>query len=101
MSERDPFPITPPLVYVEWDDAWSDSQMVMADSDYYEEPCPMFSVGFLKSEGEQVVICATWGPAAAGHGEHFDRCLSLPRGIIRRITPLRMAVGRALNRDDE
>lgn len=78
----------PRRVEVEWDDTWSDSQAVTADSNFYERPYLSFVCGYLKSKGKRVVVALCWEPELEDKLVVFRRCVSIPRRAVRRITYL-------------
>lgn len=83
----------PPMVLVEWLDAWSDTKTVEPDNDYFTAAWPSFTAGYLQRKtAEVVVVSLTWcrdhphddGPAG------FRHTICIPRGMVRKITTLRL-----------
>jgi len=88
---------TPPIVIIEWDNAWSDKTTIHEDSHYYERGYPCSAAGFLQAEGEYVVVCRAWVPRRdAGELEHFSDCVSVPRELVTRVRQVRTWQNREL-----
>ncbi|KKL96019.1 hypothetical protein LCGC14_1848690 [marine sediment metagenome] len=83
----------PTMVRLVWDDAWSGSIKVGAESSHYEQEWICVEVGFLKSITErEVVICRHWS-RGMGEGDQiqYDACMRVPRGIVKSITVLALS----------
>lgn len=78
----------PPLVVVEWEDAWSDDKRVPEDEGYYEQAVIMQESGWLKTDdAERVVICRQYSDHVHnGDVRMFSDCIAIPRGMVRNIT---------------
>jgi len=83
----------PTLVRVVWDDAWSDTDQVTAESSYYEQECLRVAVGVLKTcNNREIVICRDWDLGNDGIAEScFHSCIRIPRGIVKSITVLALS----------
>jgi len=85
----------PTLVRIVWDDAWSGSVKIGAESSHYEQPWLCVEVGFLKSITErEVVVCRHWSwgvGEGAGDQVQYDACIRVPRGIVKSITVLALS----------
>ena len=79
----------PTLVRIVWDDAWSDTDQVSAESSYYEQECLRVAVGLLKTlNAREVVICRDWDLGNDGVASCYHDCIRIPRGIVKSITVL-------------
>ena len=88
---------TPPIVLVEWNDAWSDKTTIHEGSRDYERGYPCLAVGFLRAEGEYVVVCRAWVPRRdADEPEPFSDCVSVPRELVTRVHQVRTWQNREL-----
>lgn len=78
----------PPYAVVEWDDAWEDTKRVLEDEEYYESGYIMHDAGWLKTDGDRVIVCRQYSDSAS-HDQGFRmfaNCLSVPRTMVRRLT---------------
>jgi len=80
---------TPPVILVEWDDAWSDRHHVLAGGEHYHQEYPMRAVGFLHHEGDRIVVCRAWSPGHDDEESYFSDCISIPRSLVQRVRQAR------------
>ena len=82
----------PTAVRVVWDDAWSDTDQVTAESSYYEQECLRVVVGVLKTINDrEIVICRDWDRGVSGSSICYHDCIRIPRGIVKSITVLALS----------
>jgi hypothetical protein len=85
------------MVIVEWTDAFFSPRWMMHDeavATAVESEALCFTVGFLFKENKKCVVVAGTLHTEGGSIAHVGSLQTIPRGMVRRITTLRVPPGR-------
>lgn len=72
-------------VLVEWLDAFADTQSWMEITEIDDEPCVVFSVGFLIADVKKGHVTIA---QSRNSNEHVDSLLHVPVGMVKNVTLL-------------